>query len=178
MAIPVTTRAGKGSPLTHTEMDTNLTSLARSATESQEGNIEIANQAEVNALNDSVKAVPPAYLGGGINSHFSALGNSNNQEGFYRLPNGLIVQWGQVNITSDVTGQEYTATYPTAFTTAVYNMQHSIFDPTNPGQDDDERNYNVFAKTLNLTSAVFQTTEFHVQAQPSRGTIHWVAIGV
>ena len=62
MAITVTTRGGKGSALTPQEMDTNLTNLARSASTSQEGNIEIATQAEVNAGTDSTRCVTPSTL--------------------------------------------------------------------------------------------------------------------
>lgn len=62
MAIPVTTRSGKGSPLTQGEMDTNLINLSRSATESAEGNIEISTQDEVDEGTDDTTSVSPLKM--------------------------------------------------------------------------------------------------------------------
>ena len=68
MAITVTTRAVKGSALSFTEMDDNFNDLAVSSTESAEGNIEIATQAEHTALTDVVKACVPGYLTTPVNA--------------------------------------------------------------------------------------------------------------
>ena len=43
MTIPVTTRGGKGFPLTETEMDDNFTDLARNATTSVQGNVQLTD---------------------------------------------------------------------------------------------------------------------------------------
>lgn len=62
MAITVTTRSGKGTPLTQSEMDTNLNNLARSATTTQEGNVRLATDGETSTGTSNSIAVTPAGL--------------------------------------------------------------------------------------------------------------------
>lgn len=62
MTISVTTRSGKGSPLTQSEMDTNLTNLARDATTTQQGNVRLATDAETTTGTSDTLAVTPASL--------------------------------------------------------------------------------------------------------------------
>ena len=50
MTIPVTTRSGKGSPLTPGEMDANLVNLARDSTQAQQGQSRFATPAEAAAV--------------------------------------------------------------------------------------------------------------------------------
>jgi len=99
MAISVTTRSGKGSPLTPSEMDTNLTNLARSATTTQEGNVELATSAETSALSDLTRAVVPGYLPDGIEAWLANLGLTNSKIVLYDGTNKVMIQWGTYSAT-------------------------------------------------------------------------------
>ena len=101
MTITVQTRAIKGSPLTFNEMDTNFTSLGRDATQVQQGNVEIADQAETEALTDSDKAVCPEHLEAGVTAALANLAFDTSTIGYVTLPNGIIIQWGTDSSTSD-----------------------------------------------------------------------------
>ena len=68
MTIPVTTRSGKGSALTFSEMDTNLNMLARDANRFQQGNVRMATQPEANALTSDTVAITPLTLTGAVNA--------------------------------------------------------------------------------------------------------------
>ena len=103
MTITVQTRAIKGSPLTFNEMDSNFTSLGRDATQVQQGNVEIADQAETEALTDTVKAVCPEHLEAGVLAALANLSFDTSAIGHVTLPNGIIIQWGTEVSTSDTT---------------------------------------------------------------------------
>ena len=94
MTITVQTRAVKGSPLTFNEMDNNFTSLGRDANQVQQGNIEVADLAETEALTDTVKAVCPEHLEAGITAALANLAFDASTDGYVTLPNGIIIQWG------------------------------------------------------------------------------------
>lgn len=124
MSIPITTRSGKGAPLTQTEMDTNLTNLARSATESQEGSIEIATQAEVDALADATKAIPPAYLSSAVLSVISSATGGLSQNladpGSDESLTGLQLRWGTTS--SRTTEGSVTVNFDSPFPTACFGV--------------------------------------------------------
>tara|TARA_R110000772_G_scaffold268714_2_gene397863 strand:+ start:324 stop:821 length:498 start_codon:yes stop_codon:yes gene_type:complete len=104
MSIPVTTRAAAGQALTHTQMDTNWTNVARSATTGAEGNIEIATNAETIAFSSAVKAVVPAYLDNAVaQANSNASTKSLIAKGWWRDPaTGFTVQWGNETLTQSV----------------------------------------------------------------------------
>jgi hypothetical protein len=98
MTIPITTRSGKGSPLTPAEMDTNLINLARDATQAVQGNVRIATDAETtpfaaNNLAISPSSFPAAFTQGFAN-YASSGGVNNAFPGYFRFPNGPLVQYG------------------------------------------------------------------------------------
>ena len=103
MTITVQTRAIKGSPLTFNEMDSNFTSLGRDGTQTQQGNVEVANQAETEALTDVSKAVCPEHLEAGVTAALANLAFDTSAIGYVTLPNGVILQWGTEGSTSDTT---------------------------------------------------------------------------
>lgn len=167
MAISVTTRTGKGSPLSTAEMDTNLTNLAVSATESAEGNIEIATQAETEALTDATKAVVPAYLGAGIDAYTDSLSNSFTANGYATLPGGLIIQWGTHDCLG-VNGQDTPSTlnFPIAFPTACFSVVMTINDQA--GRDG--------SAGIEVTS--FNTSSAAILAGADHGpNCPWIAVG-
>ena len=71
MAISVTTRISKGSPLTYLEADTNFDNLAVSATDAAEGNIRLATQAEANSRTDATTAISPGTLNGAVDAYLA-----------------------------------------------------------------------------------------------------------
>ena len=116
MTIPVTTRTVKGSPLTTTEMDTNLTDLGRDATEIQQGNVQFSTEAETEALTELTKAISPGNLGAGIEAFADSLASSfSTPDGYVTLPNGLIIQWGVKNCRYDLVQNNTPVVFPLAF---------------------------------------------------------------
>ena len=132
MTIPVTTRSGKGSPLTPGEMDANLTQLARDATQAQQGNIRIATQAETNPMTDMTLAVPPGTLAGAITqalaNYAASGGSSNTNPGYFRIPNGPMVQFGDVNF-GGVGPNPRTINLPAAFPDTLYAVVATMYEP-------------------------------------------------
>ena len=110
MTIDVTTRSVKGSPLTFTEMDTNFDNLSVSSSEAAEGNIEIADQAETDALSDALKAVVPAYLEQTTENIITASTNVPRNTSFVSGRTGELVdtetgvqqKWGRLDGTTSV----------------------------------------------------------------------------
>jgi hypothetical protein len=82
------------------------------ATESSAGLIEIATAAEAQALASAVVALTPARLADafkGANQQLSA-------NGYQKLPGGLIIQWGEVEVYSNGSnGGTVSVTFPIAF---------------------------------------------------------------
>ena len=122
MTIPVTARSGKGSALTHGEMDTNWTNLARSATTSVEGSVTLADQTVTNALTSTDHVITPSTLQGGVTSMMPTSANSN---GYCRLPSGILLQWGVCTFTGSPT---LDVTFTTNFTYVCYNVQLTNYE--------------------------------------------------
>lgn len=101
---------------------TNTTQLATTAFVQQEtpaasqtvsGLIEIATNAEVAAGTDTVRAITAAGL-------FSTLTKSHSTSGYQKLPNGLIIQWGDTAVLSS--SADVTTTFPIAFPNACFSV--------------------------------------------------------
>ena len=86
--------------------------LTRLATESIAGIIKISSTAQVSAGTDNTTAVSPAKL-----KEFFTAGASKTQNGYQKLPSGVIVQWGMV--VEGVTN----VTFPVAFPTVCASLQ-------------------------------------------------------
>ena len=155
MPIPVTTRSGKGSVLTQTEMDNNFTDLSRDASRSAVGNVRLATANENAAGTSTSVAMTPSAFTEGSQQVLST-------EGKQVLPGGLILQWFEVSSTTDA-AQSYT--FPTAFPNecvfcsvsgssgnisnapgnAVYNLTASGFDYNRFDTFDGSADLKVFA---------------------------------
>lgn len=84
------------------------------ASESIQGLIQLATTGEAQALLNDAKALTPKKLA-------NAFGGSNQgltANGYQKLPGGLIIQWGQTNVSNNGT----TVTFPVAFPTACLNV--------------------------------------------------------
>ena len=68
MALNPTLRSSQTTPLTQLQADNNWLLLARDATKTQQGNVEIATQAETNSLSSEVLAVSPSTLASIVNT--------------------------------------------------------------------------------------------------------------
>lgn len=111
----------------------------RTATETRAGVIELATSAEVTAGTDAVRAVTPATLLAGLTATLASAaetltgtsttkaitpgGFAGNKSlaasGYYKLPGGLILQWGSGSSSQDA---PQAFTFPTAFATACYGV--------------------------------------------------------
>lgn len=125
MTIPVTTRSGKGSALTFNDGDTNLDNLARDATDTQQGNIEIATQAEHTALSSTTQACVPGRITTPVNNLIDAKITANFTaslvaNGFWKENDtGLTIQWMRF---TGVPNAGATFNFPTPFGTACFSI--------------------------------------------------------
>lgn len=95
MTIPVTTRSVKGSALSFAEMDDNFNDLGRNATKTVQGNVEIATQAETDALTSEVLAISPSTVQGPIDTTIATLSltltdlftNASGETGTFAITN-------------------------------------------------------------------------------------------
>lgn len=110
----------QGSPKVLACDGTNVIDTRGAATQTTNGLIEIATNAEVDAGSDAVRAITPAGL-------FSALTKSLSSNGYQRLPGGMIIQWGTTGSISAGGALSVTMpiTFPNANLTGVCMAQYS-----------------------------------------------------
>jgi hypothetical protein len=84
------------------------------------GKIEIATSAEAQAYSSSLLAITPATM----NQALKGSNQSLSDNGFQRLPGGLVLQWGRTGtISSNAT---ITVTFPVSFPIACVNVVNSV----------------------------------------------------
>lgn len=165
MTIPVTTRGGKGAPLTQSEMDTNLTNLARDSSTTQQGNTRYATPAEIDAGIVNNAAVTPDVLAGLLNLADKSIGAN----GYIKLQNGLIIQWGTgAGFTLGAGTVDSGFTYPIAFPTAVF-VTVPTFIAVNSGD--------LSLSVLSQTTSGFTLRSNNAGSSQSVGGHYWIAIG-
>ena len=129
---------------------------------------------------NSTQPLPTQLISQGqatILNNFAFLGNTtgNKTPGYYKLPNGLILQWGSFLITNAGTN---TQNYAIAFTTALYNLQFSLSYASST--------YSVAAAgqiCIDKTNASPLTrAKFNVNQDPpaviQQPILYWFAIGI
>ena len=127
----------------------------------------LASQAEVDAGADDRKYLTPKKLRWGF-----AISLATN--GYVVFPSwlgGLVIQWGKVATPSADT--EYSATFPIAFPTAVFNVTASL------GYNDNRINDGAVAQTRLITQTGFVANRQDIGAVNSLPTcyIHYLAFG-
>lgn len=90
----------------------NINISTPDATETVKGLVELATTAEVQAGTDTTRAVTPAGL-------MSSFANSKTENGYQKLPGGLIIQWGSYSIPS---GTTQTIIFPTTFSVSCFSL--------------------------------------------------------
>lgn len=128
---------------------------------------------------NSTQPLPTQLISQGqatILNNFAFLGSTtgNVTPGYYKLPNGIIVQWGSFTITSAATNSQ---NYAIAFPTVLYNLQFSL--------SYDSSAYSVTAAgqiCIDKTNATPLTVaKFKVNASPpapvQEPILYWFAIG-
>lgn len=124
------------------------------ATTSGAGLVELATDAEAQTGTDATRALTPAAM---VSAFVKTLVTGNS---YVKLPGGVIVQWGSLNVTA---GTPQTVTYPLAFTTSA----RTIASLTSP------------ASGANVAYVNSQTlTSFSANVNGSGASAYtWVAIG-
>lgn len=126
------------------------------ASTSTKGIIQIASNAEAIAGTDTLKAVTPAAF---------ASAKSLASSGYYKLPGGLIIQWG---ISGTASGTE-TITLPISFAT-MYSFTATIYNGGNSGE---------VAKVDSYTSSTVTIKKIITNTLASSNSpAFWTAIGV
>lgn len=95
------------------------------------------------------------------NSVLTTVGSNKNLNGYYKLGNGLIIQWGYYTSTS-----AGTITLPTPFTSTNYSVAISLTGGTSN---------NEYMKYLNTSE--YTTTSFKTESSGKTGARKWIAIG-
>ena len=96
---------------------TNFINKTQLATESIAGTIKISTTAQVTAGTDNTTAVSPAKL-----FEIFTAGSTKTQNGYQKLPGGLIVQWGTVDYNSNSDDIVVDVVFPSAFPTSCLNV--------------------------------------------------------
>ena len=91
--------------------------------------------------------------------------------GWCKMPNGLIMQWGEVAVTVNAE-KEHLVTLPMAFPSAAYLALANV---TNTGKSKDT-DYWVQVSSLSLTTAGFYTQRIEENAAYPTG-FRWIALG-
>lgn len=136
MAITVTTRASKGSALSFTEMDDNFTDLSISASTTQEGNIEIADQTETDALSSAVLAISPSTLESTVETIIDNGKNYLDSDNgyFWDEGTGYIKMWGITTVAASPTWQAVTLpTISGGTITTIHNVTCNLRSTTGTG---------------------------------------------
>lgn len=168
MTIPVTTRSVKGSKLTFTEMDDNFNDLSRNSTKTVQGNIEVADQTETDALSSETLAISPSTLQTTVETII------DNGKTFVGATDGyswdentnFILLWGNQTIPSR---SWTTVTLPTTIT-AAYTL---VITPIGDGSTTPSNNFeNSFAHVSGTTVKIYNnfslSVEFHWQLTASK----------
>ena len=91
--------------------------LTQLATESLAGIIKISTKAQVSAGTDNTTAVSPAKL-----KELYTAGASKTQNGYQKLPSGVIVQWGTIDYASNPGELAVDVAFPLVFPTSCLNV--------------------------------------------------------
>ena len=111
-----------------------------------------------------------------ILANFQFLGDTtgNVTPGFYKLPNGLIIQWGSILVNSVGNKQQ---SYAVAFTTQVFSLTFSLAFTSGA----DSLAFGTAVCVDNNGALSLSTAKFRNASAPPVGdnpTLYWVAIGV
>ena len=138
---------------------TQFVKLTQLATESIAGIIKISTTAQVTAGTDNTTAVSPAKLIG----LFTA-GLTKTQNGYQKLPGGLIVQWGMV--ADSGVSVLFSVTFPVAFPTGCTSLQitRGVGSSANGASE-----------VVGLSNTAF--TVDSVTLSTDKSLVYWFAIG-
>ncbi|WP_191058396.1 gp53-like domain-containing protein [Geminicoccus harenae] len=159
-------------PLTGGTVSGPLTGPA-SASETTGGLIELATTAEAQALLDDLRALTPKKLADAFKGANTLIPGGSNGQGFFKLPSGLIVQFGSV-----MGFDSYTVTLPIAFPSR--HLMHPL--ATAGGSGGYAPNTSAWVETSEPTAANFKI--FPYRPGPTGGAVSaaravsWLAIGV
>ena len=116
-----------------------------------------ASQAEAQAGTNNTKLMTPLRT---VQGAFPAYSNSAN--GYTKLASGLLIQWG-----FKAQGAGASVTFPTAFSSAVYNIHLTPQQPS--GSDYDQ---------LWVNSSSVSTSGFTFRWSNDTAGVYWMALGV
>lgn len=91
--------------------------------------------------------------------------------GYYNLPNGLIIQWGSATVSNGSSGTKISFNVP--FATAVYSIQMTIQKNTSTGQGGSARS--VFVNPGSETTTAFTAK---LVSGDATNPVYWFAIGL
>jgi len=95
-------------------LEAELATKTAAATETNSGIIELATDAEAQALSDAIRAITPSTL----KNAFKGVNQSLAGPGYQKLPGGLIIQWAGANASS----AGVAITWPIVFPNGVFNV--------------------------------------------------------
>ncbi len=101
------------------------------------------------------------------------LGNTTGAvaNGYYKLPNGLIIQWGSATVSNGSPGTSIS--FNTPFATAVYSIQMTIQKNTSTGQGGSARS--AFVNPGSETTTAFTAK---LVSGDATNPVYWFAIGL
>ena len=170
MALNPTLRVAKGSPLTYTEVDGNFELLAQDATKTQQGNVEIADQAETEAFASETLAVSPSTLATAMATLFEFeynAGTSSTEGEIRDKVSGFSVKWGQGDTGGNTTDViNFVGIGLHDFDSAEYAVSLANVE-----------NGDTFPTTT-LSAPNRATTGFTIYTNVNNKKVSWIAVGI
>ena len=140
--------------------------LTQLSTESLAGIIKISTTAQVSAGTDNTTAVSPHKL-----KELYTVGSSKTQNGYQKLPNGVILQWGTIDYNSNPGEIAVDVVFPSVFPTSCLNVTATRKTLANGASDG-----GVNIVSYSSGSARFQLNTWSSGISGVRG-FTWFAIG-
>ena len=156
------------------EMKNNIINIVinKQATETTSGTIQIATTSQVATGTDNTTAITPAKL-----TQLFVNGVNVSANGYEKLPNGLIRQWGYISFSSVPTGvgnrSETTVYFPIKFP----NACRGVYLTGNDVVGDDGLECVHSARSITVLGFVHRAVRVHGTSESLPGSASWEAIG-
>ncbi len=128
----------------------------------------------VSTIANAVSGIMSTQLGNIFlkESNFTGTNQSLSQNGWQKLPGGLIIQWGVAMVSY---GTAFTGTFPIAFPTSCLNIVGTSA-PNIPPQN----SALIFVQTMahsTYFATAFNIVSYHINLSTGSNAVYWLAIG-
>lgn len=161
---------------------TRINSINEMANTLESANTEINTR--IGGINDVLSGIQGEHdsVVEGLNSMFAHKHNDfllhNDERGYYKLPKGLILQWGTEDIQIN-SGDEFVQTlrYPIKFSSTCFAVSVNL-DSVDGGLENIDTKYNIHALRKDTVGAVIRCKNLTDEKVGTNAKFSWLAIGI